>query len=1128
MLKIWYGNDSLDKENFIFGNIDHEQKTLLIVPDQYSLQMERNVLEYFSETKGISALLNLQVLDFSSLGYKVVEETEGPKPDMIDKYGRHMLLSAIIEKRAEDLSVFRGMAGKGSFSDMMNNLISEMKRYDVTCDTLRELIDSMDKEQAGSYLDCKLRDILDIYREYEEAIEGRFLDSEDYIDFYGERILSSQLVKDAVIWIYGFDTFTPKNMLIIQRLMKRAAEVNVVMTHEAGEAAGGEWPGDARFLTTNGGTGLFKITGYVMNQLAEAAAEINEDTRCEEIRCDRRKSIWSEGLPEADAVSLVETSDVYAEAERCAAEIVRLVRDEGYRYGEIAVICNDMTVRGNILNRTFERWGIPTFYNARRNIMHQPVISFLLNFLDVIIKGYTPAAVMALARTGLLGWSVQEVEMLSNYAVQFKIRGAAWKKPFTKKGDVYTDEQLERLNEMRAFIVDAVERAKDDIGRRNTAAEKFTGLYGFLERDFSLKERIQNLIDHQQNLGLASGAMETAQSWNVICEILEQGENILGDAKISNETFEWIIRMGLMGMTIGLVPVTEDCVIVGTVQRTRLSGTRALLVTGANEGILPVQGTEEGILSQRELETLEELNVRLAKKEDVKRQEEQLAIYRMMTLPVERLYMSCSRANENGESLIRSAIFNSLVKLPAQTGSAEELPVAGDLTEGEVLDMVTTEKGTLSFMAKAMRDYVEGSEISDEWYSVMDWYRNNSAVEFDRITTGLTFDNKVEALGNELADRLYRGDREDISVSATRLESYSGCPFAHFMKYGLRAEEQKVFEVGSREIGDAYHDCLMKFTQSTKDWDTLEEEECRARVADILAGMEGDDGYGEGVFAADKESSFRLARICEICGDAAWALVKQIRSGQIKRILCEEDFGRGSNIPAREIKVGDKTYYVRGRIDRLDILNATDENGESFDAARVVDYKTGNPSVNIDHIRAGYKLQLMLYMDAVSRIAQPAGVFYFKIKEVDTDATGRSVTDGKILSRGNDTLADRMQGEYRLEGITVNDESLIKSMDKDLEKKSTVLPIKTDKQGVRQTYSGSALLSDDEFAQLLDEVNSQVDRICREIDAGEIKVAPKKEKKESNKKERSACTYCDYRSVCMFDTTFPDCEYIMV
>ena len=81
--------------------------------------------------------------------------------------------------------------------------------------------------------------------------------------------------------------------------------------------------------------------------------------------------------------------------------------------------------------------------------------------------------------------------------------------------------------------------------------------------------------------GLEEGAAETAQSWNVICTILDQIITTMGDEKVSNKQLLNLMEAGFEEVEIGLVPVTSDMVLIGTMQRTRLSRIKALLVVGA-------------------------------------------------------------------------------------------------------------------------------------------------------------------------------------------------------------------------------------------------------------------------------------------------------------------------------------------------------------------------------------------------------------------------------------------------------------------------------------------------------------------------------------------------------------------
>ena len=216
MLNIFYGGEAVNKENFIFDNVDLEKKTLILVPDQFSFAMEEAALDYFS-ARGRRGLINLVVEDFSALGHKVIQKSDTPEPELIDKYGRHMLLSIITERLAPELEVFGKAGGKSSFADLMNTTISEMKRYGVDVSQIEEAAEQIGREGAtGTYFQQKLQDICKLYAAYEKAIEGKYLDSEDYVDFYGEEILHSGQVTDSQVWIYGFDTFTPINLLVIE------------------------------------------------------------------------------------------------------------------------------------------------------------------------------------------------------------------------------------------------------------------------------------------------------------------------------------------------------------------------------------------------------------------------------------------------------------------------------------------------------------------------------------------------------------------------------------------------------------------------------------------------------------------------------------------------------------------------------------------------------------------------------------------------------------------------------------------------------------------------------------------------------------------------------------------------
>ena len=1162
MLNIYYGGENIEKEKFIFEHI--KGRSLLLVPDQFSLQAERDAFFYLDKT----GLMDLAVVDFSALGHKILKEAGGPVPPLIDKYGRHMLLTRILEESDDALKIYKGVRGKNSFVERVNMLISEMKRSEVSVDMLREVSESL---EDSSFLKYKLKDIVTLFSLYEEAIAGKYLDSEDYITFYGDKMLDSSLIAASDVWVYGFDTFTPKNMLVLERILKTARSLNIVMTWEdaaktppkrsakddaedpsqSGDAA---WPGDAGFLAADDREDLFSLTGFVIRNLVEMAEDLNEEVTCQAITGSGRDNLWRKTRREISAspeeplqgkdprITAVCTSNIYAEADRAAAYILQLVREHGYRFGDIVVVCNDTGLRSGVIRRTFVRWGIPVFIDQKRKVIQHPVVGFLLSLLEIIGNGYRDNAVMQLIKSGFLGFAEEEQDALENYVQQFKIRGTLWKKPFSRMGDNYTAEELNRFNELRERVVSVIETARDRIGKYNTAGEKIKGLYGFLADDFMMEDRIEAMAKAQQEAGFLDGAAETAQSWNVICRIFDQIVETVGEERLSGRALRQIVEAGLAEMEIGIVPVNPDSVLVGTMQRTRVGRVKALLVLGANEGLLPLQKTDEGLLSEREKAVLEEMDLEFSRTEDMVKQEERLAIYRTLSQPEERLYVSCSRIDETGGELRPSAVFRELENFLQRRAESDDSVVLGDLEDGSVPEIAVSPKGAISYLTDAFREYLEDGKLDEDWLYAGLWYGSHEPEEMERIRRGMEFDNKQNALGGQLADALYRGDRRAIEASASRLEKYSGCPFAHFISYGLRPEDLRVFEMGPREIGDIYHECIMKLSQRLtagedssqgleavpvaitdpdSRWMKITQEECREEIRKIL--QEETGTYREGLLASGRNESYRTERIVDICSRVAWAMIGQVRRGRIREMYFEQPFARGAQLPPIRVTAGEHEVLIKGKIDRMDVLEMAEHEDGLERAVRIVDYKTGGDSVDVEHFRSGYKLQLMLYLKAATQKQEvkPAGVFLFKIREIDADA------DVKSIYPGREAMEERMEDAYKLEGIVLDDMDLIDAMDTEIGGASKVLPIKyVKKNGTYSGSSGGYLFSREEFEELSAQVDRQVDRICREICDGKIDIRPKKEKKKDMEGNyKTSCKYCSYKSICMFDTAFPGCWY---
>ena len=95
---------------------------------------------------------------------------------------------------------------------------------------------------------------------------------------------------------------------------------------------------------------------------------------------------------------------------------------------------------------------------------------------------------------------------------------------------------------------------------------------------------------------------------------------------------------------------------------------------------------------------------------------------------------------------------------------------------------------------------------------------------------------------------------------------------------------------------------------------------------------------------------------------------------------------------------------------------------------------------------------------------------------------------------------------------------VIRSVAGDFDKSSMVVPLSRKKDGTLSKTSEASVLSADEFNAFREEVTETVRTLCQDLADGEIQAAPRKTKTVD------ACQYCEFRSICWFDTAFEGCR----
>lgn len=1127
MLKIYYGRENLRKDKFIFDSIKDAGaagRTLLLVPDQFTLQAERDAFFYL----GVKGFMDLDVVSISRLGTKILNETGGGKDPMINKYGRHMLLTKILKESAEELQLYRGMEKKQAFIEMMNNFISELKQYGADPQQLREITAEMG---GDTFLRRKLEDVAVVFDKYEEQIAGKYIDTEDYVSLYANKIQESQNIKNAEIWIYGFDAFTPKNFEVIGKLMTAAKNINIVISGS----------GPARDAD------LFSLSRHIMDRFAKMAEEAGVPWEKHQITDsylidDRAPAIMGleqelyalpvqpqslaigeqhgSGKPvqqgpvtgEQPGITLVKAANFYSEAETAAAKVLSLVRDQGLKYNEIILICNDLETRGTIAKRVFKQYGMELFLDKKQNIIHNPAAVFMMSLLELADGKYNSEAIFRMLKTDLTGLPWAATEQLENYARKYRIKGRRWTSAFAKGEEEYGEETFAELQKVRKLVISPVQEFCSDFRKCGTVTECVRTLYRYMTEVYNIPEKLEELMQAQEKMGMLSAAAETSQVWGCIMDVLDQFIDVIGDETIDAESFADILRAGLEAIELGLLPPTADGLIMGTMQRTRSSHVKAMLVLGANEGLLPAAAESNSLLNEDEKRRLTEREIEICKVDDIRRQEEKMAIYKNLSKPSQELWISYSASNENGEALKPSQLISTIREIFPDLQEDKDI-----ISSGRPEDLIQASDAGKEHLTAALRAAAAGGSLDPAWLPVISWY--NEKDDLSKIREGVSYTGKQQNISKEFVKLLYRNDKEldALIMSPSRLEAYSRCPFAHFIQFGLRPDEQRVFEVGSREIGDAYHNCFMELfrwlSEDGKDisdpaskWSTVTKEECVEKVSEILDADSA--SYREGLMVAGEEEKYRSGRIKEICSDISWILIGHVREGRVHSMKLESEFGRSGDLPPVTVETESGNVLIEGKIDRIDMLDD--------DRVKIIDYKTGKESFDADEARKGYRLQLMLYLRAAQeQIHKPAGVFYFLID--DPKVNVQKLLPEEIA----DAVSKEIQNSYKMKGTMINDETVIRGIAGDFGTNSSIISLKRTDKGYFD-YNSGTLMGEEEFLTLQQEVDAKVKQLCTNLLEGKNPAKPMKTE------VRSACTFCRFKSICQFDTDFEDCNYEMI
>ena len=591
----------------------------------------------------------------------------------------------------------------------------------------------------------------------------------------------------------------------------------------------------------------------------------------------------------------------------------------------------------------------------------------------------------------------------------------------------------------------------------------------------------------------------------------------MGDKELDSYEFFKILNSGFTNEEIGVIPVALDQVNIGDVARIKGRDVKVLYIVGINDGVLPSSKKDEGILSDNDRNLLSEMGVSLASTTRNKIFEEQFLLYTALTISSDYLMLSYPMADFEGKSLRPSIVISKMKKIFPNLIEESSLYDLSDRLDK--LNKIVSPIPTFNELILAMRKSYDEEEVEEYWKEVYKWFKENDEYDYkvNNIFKGLDYSNLKNTVNRKHLRELYANDDGKLMFSVSRLEKYAECPFSYFVQYGLKAKNRKIYEFTPPDLGSFVHDILDLFTNKVKkegiSWAELNNEKCKNIISDLIDMRLNEQTNS--ILNSSKRFRYLSQRFKRVISKSVTVMAEQISKGQFEVFKTEFDFGNYKTGEAIMLDLeNNEKVYLQGRIDRIDTL---DLDGQTY--VRIIDYKTGAKKFDLNELYYGLQMQLLVYLDAIIKISKyilekqviPGAVLYFKVDDPIIKSKKEMTTE---------EIETEVLEELKLKGLVLKDAKVVKAMDRDVEGYSLVIPAAFKKDG--DFKSTSDVVTEEEFTLLRDYVNKKMISLCEEMLCGDVKIEPTKQA------NRSFCEYCDFSSICQFDTSIKDNKYKIV
>ncbi len=1080
------GKSKIFKE-LIRQDVSEGNRVIAIIPDQYSFEFDKELYGFL----GAKDFNLIETTGFKRLSEAILQNGNEPCLPTIDENARIILMFKAIKALAKEkqLKYFKRLSEKPFFIKTAVRQISEFNSSGITPNMLSEA-----SEKLSGTIKEKVSELASLFLLYNTELEKNGLCEEaTAVNAASESAEKSGWFKGSSVYLDEFDGFSSDEYKMLSIIMKQAKKVTVSLTAaDTPNAAGIMSPFEIPKQTEKRLTGLASL--YNRPIKFENVTDIRTGTISE--LSGRLFMIRPSKVKNDGSVKIISADSMYEELEYAAATIRRLTAQAKMRYSDFAVIAGGETSYGGIADGVFDRYGIPLFTDSRINSSQSALVMYIKSVLEAAMtRQYSTETIMRFVRSPLSDIQEFESSAIDDYCVKWNVDGDMWLKDFEAEP---AKMSLDRMNEIRKRIIDPLERFKSEAGSA-TGAEISVGLKKLFD-EIKLSEKTYSVIESslksEDETSIEAGR-RFKQIWKTVIEAIKSINAYAGEDKMTLRQYAGLLDLILSESTVASPPQTLDAVTLAFAGRSRVPSKKAVFVIGLNDGIFPSEMFDGGLFSERERHALQTAGAELSNSFEYKLSSERTAVYKAFASAERYLYCTYAQTDLKGNLMRESQVIRQALSI---TGVKEAEKAS---SFGLSYYAVTPR----SAYYKLAEHYKDGGKDAEAIKSVL-MEIPEYAEKIKRLDN--SFQSSNRSIRPQTGERLFA--QHDLSLSASRLESYNRCPYSYFLKYGLKISEIRPLEIDPANRGTIVHYVLSNILKELEIWKAEYKKgdgnnlkyQLINRIAELLNKYSEEELCGNfGKSAKFKDDFNRLKGLLE---NVAENIIEEFSHSKFVPDAYEYSLSAENGKSLLSVKIDDeRCINVRGSIDRADIY--TSPGGEKY--IRIIDYKTGIKKFSYAELLYGLNLQMILYLLALTEGAgspykgfKPAGILYMPAGWLDNNIERRAAFGSEEILR--EKIHDSKRKQYKRSGVILDDEISLEAMDDTFS--GYYAPAARKKSG--ELAAGSEVIPEDAFKKLEQFAADKITEMGKCLLGGKIDAVP------AGYAKKIPCRYCEYRSVC--------------